>query len=269
MPILVQHLSKRFGKHLVLDDLSFQLDTGTSLSILGRSGTGKSVLLHLLCGLIDPEQGTIEIWDPDHKEGELLVGMLFQNSALFDSLNVEQNVGFFLHFHRLMPPEKIKVRVREALSTVGLDEIRKKMPNDLSGGMRKRVALARLMICRPRVILYDEPTSGLDAESTLQIEECILNVRNQLKATMIIVTHDFSSALRLGDQVAILDRGGLTCRSSPDSFMEHDHPLIHALRRHAWKQPCEQQPKRQSKRQSKRQPEQPKGRGEGQGEEAG
>src|SRR5438105_5859911 len=202
--IELHNVSKRFGRLIVLRHLDLAIEKGQSIVIIGASGTGKSVLLKHIVGLLRPDEG--EVWfdgtriDP-LAERELMkirerFGFLFQMGALFDSLNVEQNVGFPVAEHTTLSPEEIERRVEEKLRMVGLPEAKKKMPAELSGGQRKRVALARAIALDPEVILYDEPTTGLDPIRSDVINELILKLKREMNATSIVVTHDMHSAFK-------------------------------------------------------------------------
>ncbi|MGL4540267.1 MAG: ABC transporter ATP-binding protein [Candidatus Rhabdochlamydia sp.] len=241
--ISVRHLSKRFKDLVVFSDLNLDVNQGETLVILGPSGIGKSVLLKHLIGLIKPDKGTIDINGvriTDLKEEELSkavanMGMLFQGAALFDSMSVEKNVGFYLSQHanpltkKKYTPEEIKSKVDQALELVGLKGTQKKMPSELSGGMRKRAALARLIVYRPEIILYDEPTTGLDPIIAMEINKLIVQTQQELKATSIVVTHDMFSALYVGDRLALIRDGKIAHIADRDRFLEIDDPLIKSL----------------------------------------
>lgn len=242
--IRVRNLWKKYGSIQVLKGLNIDAQSGEILVILGRSGVGKSVLLRHIIGIEKPDEGSIEIDGfpiTSCKKHELYkavknMGMLFQGSALFDSMNIEENTGFYLNQHgnsetgKPFPPEVIKRKVSEALAMVGLEGIEKKMPSDLSGGMRKRAALARLIVYRPSILLYDEPTTGLDPITSSQINELIVKTQNELKGTSIVVTHDIHSALFMADRIALHKDGQLAYLDTPDAFMQIDDPIINFLR---------------------------------------
>lgn len=242
--ISIQNVKKRFGDLQVLDGLSLTVNRGETVVILGRSGMGKSVLLKHIIGITKPDSGKIEVdgacisdlTGPKLYKAILHMGMLFQNAALFDSLTVEENVGFFLLEHGDIEEKKplsfqeIQIRVQQALEMVGLSGTEKKLPSQLSGGMRKRIALARLIVYRPYIILYDEPTTGLDPLTSMQINELIVKTQLELKATSVVVTHDISSALYIGDRLALMENGKISHIEKPDVFMQIDNPIIQFLR---------------------------------------
>jgi len=241
--IKIRDLWKRFGKLQVLAGMDLDIQEGETLVILGPSGIGKSVLLKHIIGLLKPDQGTIDVGTtritdltgPDLFKAVQNMGMLFQGGALFDSMNVEENVAFYLRQHT--DPEtghkvgrtEIKERVTHALEVVGLPGTEKKMPSELSGGMRKRAALARLIVYRPKIVLYDEPTTGLDPIIAMQINELIVKTKKELKATSIVVTHDMFSALYVGDRLALIRDGKIAQIADPDTFIKIDDPLIKFL----------------------------------------
>ena len=193
---------------------------------MGGSGTGKSVLLKLIAGLEKPDEGEIRIDKRDIvplKEDELVpirrkIGMLFQGAALFDSLSTGENVAYPIREHFRIPEEKIQRIVREKLSMVGLEGIEEKMPAELSGGMKKRVGLARAIAIDPEIILYDEPTTGLDPANTQRINQLIVELQRILKVTSIMVTHDLDSAYQVTDRLALLYRGRIVMKGTKDEF---------------------------------------------------
>ncbi len=243
--IEIRNLKKSFKKSKVLDGVDLDINEGETLVILGRSGTGKSVLLKHIIGITKPDDGTIDIngnrisdlSGPDLYKAVINMGMLFQGAALFDSMNVEENTGFFLTQHgdiatgTKFTEQEIHDRVSKALEMVGLAGTEQKMPSELSGGMRKRAALARLIVYRPSIILYDEPTTGLDPITSMQINELIVKTQYELKATSIVVTHDILSALHVADRLALLDEGKIVHIAEPEAFMKIDNPIIEFLRK--------------------------------------
>jgi len=233
--IEAQHLSKKFGTHVVLDDVSFKVPEGQRLVVIGRSGSGKSVLLKHLVGLMEPDQGEVLVNGEKLtglNERELLrvrgrFGMLFQSAALFDSLSVAENVGFVLQRERKLSPKEIADRVAEALEMVELGGTQDKRPADLSGGMRKRVGLARTIIYHPEIILYDEPTTGLDPVVSDSIDHLVLRVNEKLKATTIVVTHDMRSVRTVAQRVIMLYQGKVYADTTPAELFASQDPVIY------------------------------------------
>ena len=214
--ISIKNLCKSFGENEVLKDVNLTVNKGEDLVILGRSGTGKSVTIKCLVGLVEVDKGEIKVFDTDItklKNNELnqvrsRIGFMFQNGALYDSMSVRQNLAFTLKHHtREVSEEEIEKQIIETLTSVGLEESIDKMPAELSGGMRKRIALARTLIIQPEIILYDEPTSGLDSITSREISELILSVQKKYKTTSIIITHDMACAKLTGNRIMILKDG--------------------------------------------------------------
>lgn len=241
--IKIRNLWKNYGANPVLQGLDLDVKAGEILVILGRSGVGKSVLLRHIIGIEEPDQGSIEIngqdlagmWGSEREATLHGIGMLFQGSALFDSMNIEENTGFYLHqhgdplSHEPLHPDVIAAKVKEALARVGLDGVEKKMPSDLSGGMKKRAALARMLVYSPTIRLYDEPTTGLDPISGQQISELILQTQKDLSGSSIVVTHDIRSALLVADRMALHNEGKISHVAPPREFTRIDDPLIHSF----------------------------------------
>ena len=237
MNIDIENLKKRYGKHEVLKGLNLSIHEGETLVILGRSGVGKSVLLRQIIGLESPDAGTIRLdghdlnsLSPDERLALTKeMGMLFQGGALFDSMDVFSNIAFYQTEHRTHSRQEIEKIVVEALAMVNLSDALHKMPSELSGGMRKRVALARVIAYKPRVILYDEPTTGLDPISARQINELIRKTQEELKATSVVVTHDIRSALFVGDRLAFHDDGVIQHLTVRNEFLKINDPQLHAF----------------------------------------
>ena len=211
----VRGLVKGYGDRVVLDGIDFEVQRGECLVILGRSGSGKSVTLRLLDGLEQPDAGTVVFDGTDISrlaEKDLLAlrrrgAMLFQGGALFDSMNVFDNLAFPLREHTDLDGDAIGAKVREKLAMVRLKDVEEKMPSDLSGGMKKRVALARSLALDPEAVLFDEPTTGLDPMTSATIGKLIRNIQEELGKTAVVVTHDIALARRVGDRVAFLANG--------------------------------------------------------------
>jgi phospholipid/cholesterol/gamma-HCH transport system ATP-binding protein len=233
--IEVRNLKKELGSHPVLDGVSFRVETGESVVIIGRSGGGKSVLLKHLIGLMSPDDGEVLIDGEDLcglNERQLLrvrskFGMLFQGAALFDSLTVAENVSFALDRQKRLTPDEIRQKVAEVLEMVELEGTEEKKPAELSGGMRKRVGLARAIIYRPQIVLYDEPTTGLDPVVSDSIDQLILRVRDRLKVTTVVVTHDMRSARRLGQRILMLYNKKIYVAGTPDEIFSSTDPVVH------------------------------------------
>lgn len=232
--IKVHDLWKRYGKLEVLKGLNLEVAEGETVVILGRSGVGKSVLLRQILGIETADKGYIEVGNQNisklkTKERQKAVrsmGMLFQGAAMFDSMNVGENTAFYLRQHEKLPEKEVQHRVAEALSMVGLDNTQHKMPSDLSGGMRKRAALARLIVYRPKIILYDEPTTGLDPITSQHINELINKTQQELNATSIVVTHDIRSAMEVGDKLAFHHNGQIAHIAPKKEFLHLEDPMI-------------------------------------------
>lgn len=242
--IEITKLCKTFGSLPVLKELTLTVNKGETLVILGQSGVGKSVLLKHILGITKPDSGSVVVNGVDIsklKGNELFfaigkMGMLFQGAALFDSMNLEENTGFHLRQHgnpetgKAYSEEEILLRVKEALAMVNLENTSlKKAPSELSGGMKKRAALARLIAYKPNILLYDEPTTGLDPVTSKGINTLIRKTQKELGATSIVVTHDIVSAYSIADRLALHKDGKICYVDKPDAFLKIDDPLIQAF----------------------------------------
>lgn len=217
VPVIdIKGLCKSFGKNDILKGVDIQVQKGENLVVLGKSGSGKSVTIKCLVGLITPDKGQVKVFGKDiHKldyeqlnDTRIKIGFLFQNAALYDSMSVRQNLAFPLKRHSKHLSEKeVEDATIEALESVGLVEAIDKMPSELSGGMRKRIGLARTLILKPDIILYDEPTTGLDTITSREISELILSIQKKNKTTSIIITHDMACAKLTSDRIVILKDG--------------------------------------------------------------
>ena len=232
--IEVKNLCKSFGPNLVLNQVGFEVDEGESIAIIGRSGTGKSVLIKHLIGLIAPDSGQVKVDGQNlvgMNERELLLirqkfGMLFQGAALFDSLNVAENIAFPLRRTGCSDESDIERRVDEVLNLVELSGTNLKMPSELSGGMQKRVGLARAIVHRPQIILYDEPTTGLDPIVSDSIDQLMMRVRDKYHITSIVVTHDMRCAWRLGQRIIYLREGQVYLDASAEEVFNSEDELV-------------------------------------------
>ncbi len=224
--IEVRDLKKQFGNHSILDGVNFRIEKGESVVIIGRSGGGKSVLLKHLIGLLKPDAGQVLIEGENivpMNERELLrvrhkFGMLFQSAALFDSLTVAENVAFAFRRDRSLPEDEIRRKVAEVLEMVDLPGTEDKKPSELSGGMKKRVGLARAIIYQPQIVLYDEPTTGLDPGMTRRINKLIRALQKKLAVTSVVVTHDIESAFAVADRLAFLQEGQIRFVGTLEEF---------------------------------------------------
>ncbi len=235
----IRGLTKRFDGRTVLDGIQLDIHQGELITLIGRSGSGKSVLLKHLIGLIRPDAGAIVFDGKDVsnlKEREWVkvrqrIGMLFQESALFDSLTVEDNVAYGLREHRMMSEPEIEERVRESLERVSLPGIQQMWPADLSGGMRKRVALARAIAMRPQVVLYDEPTEGLDPINVTRVYRLLNSLRERLGVTTVVVTHNMHAAFQVSDRLAVLHEGKMIAVGTPTEVEALDDVRLDPFRK--------------------------------------
>lgn len=229
-------VSKAFGDNRVLRGLDMTVPAGTTLAVLGRSGSGKSVLLRCVARLLQVDRGEVEVDGRDMvaasekevREVRLRMGYVFQFAALFDSLRIGENVELPLR-RAGVPAAETRRRTDEALARVGLQGTRDQFPADLSGGMRKRAGIARAIVSRPDILLYDEPTSGLDPVTAAVIDGLMVRLKREMGATGILITHDIQSAFRVADRVALLNEGRLHAEGSPDEFRASEDPLIRAF----------------------------------------
>jgi len=232
--INIVDVSKSFGEQKVLDRMNLKIPKSKITVILGQSGVGKSVLLKHMIGLITPDRGKVLVdgvdihsLDPEELSNfREKFGMLFQGAALFDSLSVYGNIAFPLIEHTDLTPEAIKKKVAEKLALVGLRGIEKKMPAELSGGMRKRVGLARAIALSPEIMLYDEPTTGLDPLMADSVDKLILHTQQKLNITSVVISHDIDSAFKIADNIAMIDKGKIVEEGDPESFRNSKHPFV-------------------------------------------
>ena len=232
--IVIDSVSKRLGTKQVLRDLSLNVAAGESVAIIGRSGTGKSVLLKHVVGLMLPDDGTVRVDGVDIPslgtkellEMRKMMGMLFQGGALFDSLTVGDNVGLPLREHTDMDETQVDLVVKEKLHLVGLEGVQDMRPSNLSGGMKKRAALARALALNPRIMLYDEPTTGLDPITSDLINRLIRRLQERLGITSIAVTHDMRSAYHIADRIAMLHEGRIHAVGTPAEIQASTDPAV-------------------------------------------
>jgi phospholipid/cholesterol/gamma-HCH transport system ATP-binding protein len=230
----VRGLRKAFGRQRVLDGLDLDIYAGEVVTIIGESGSGKSILLKAMMGLIEVDAGTIrfdgeEVTDDTEQQWTQTrrrIGMLFQESALFDSLNVFENVAYALYEQTTMAEEEITMRVAETLTLVGLPGIEAMAPSDLSGGMRKRVALARAVAVRPEVVFYDEPAEGLDPINVTRVNRLLLGLQKSLNVTSVVVTHNLKAAFAISDRLVLIHDGEVAATGQPEAFLDSDDPVV-------------------------------------------
>ncbi len=235
--IRLANVCKVYDGKYALRDVSLTIKKGETLAVIGGSGSGKSTLLQLLVGLIRPDSGEIyiggqEITHLTEKKLDkvrLNMGMVFQYSALFDSMTVGENVAFGLREHRNLPEEQIQRIIKEKLALVGLPNVENKMPGELSGGMKKRVGLARAIAFEPDIIFYDEPSSGLDPITTAKIDELIVDMQKKLGVTSVVVTHDMASACRIADRIAMIYEGELIAVDTVERFQRIEDERVQAF----------------------------------------
>ncbi len=235
VPVIeVVNLSKAFGPKVVLSNVNLAVEQGESLVVLGGSGTGKTVLLRNIMGLLVPDSGHVAVdgkvvHEMSHEElfeTRKRIGMCFQMAALFDSMTVFENVAFALRRHSHMKEKEVQARVEECLSMVGMKGTEQLKPAELSGGMKRRVGFARAIALKPKILLFDEPTTGLDPVMTDVIGRVILDLKHELGVTTITITHDLKSAFEIGDRIALLFRGECLAVQPPDEFKANPNPVI-------------------------------------------
>lgn len=232
--IEIDNLYKSFDDKVVLNDIQLKVRTGTTKVVIGRSGVGKSVLLKIIMGLLKPDQGRVlingrevtKMTDQEYNKIRMEIGMVFQGGALFDSMTVSENVGFVLNEFMNLSAVEFTRRVREALDMVGLSEAGHLSPASLSGGMKKRVSIARVLCMRPQFILYDEPTDEVDPVTGDSLNNVINKLRDQLKVTSIVVTHDMTAAFKVADTIAMLHQGMLIADGTPQEIRAAVHPVV-------------------------------------------
>ena len=236
--ITIKGLYKSFGKNNVLKGVDVAVNKGENLVVLGKSGSGKSILIKCLVGLVTADKGEIKVFDTDISTLDnaqlnairVRIGFLFQNSALYDSMTVRENLAFPLKRHqKKLSAGEVEAAITEALDSVGLAEAIDKMPSELSGGMRKRIGLARTLILKPEIILYDEPTTGLDTITSREISELILEIQKKNKTTSIIITHDMACAKLTGDRLVILKDGVIDVEGSYETLEKSDDEWVRSF----------------------------------------
>ena len=226
--IRLANVCKVYDGKYALRDINLNIKKGETVAVIGGSGSGKSTLLQLLVGLIRPDSGeiyiggqeTTKLTEKELDKVRLNMGMVFQYSALFDSMTVGENVAFGLREHKHLPEAEIQRIIREKLDLVGLPGVENKLPGELSGGMKKRVGLARAIAIEPEIIFYDEPSSGLDPITTTKIDELIVDMQHKLGVTSVVVTHDMASACRIADRIAMVYEGELIAVDTVKKFQE-------------------------------------------------
>lgn len=235
--VQIEHLKKSFGSNQVLSDINLSIQKGENVVILGKSGSGKSVLIKCLVGLIEPDEGKLMVFDKDMMEldGKELnemrkkIGFLFQSGALYDSMSVRENLAFPLRGSKDLSKEDKTKLIEEALANVGLSESIDKSPSELSGGMRKRLGLARTLILKPDIMLYDEPTTGLDAITSREISELILKVQKQNNTSSIIITHDMPCAKITANRIVVFKEGKIAAEGTYEELEKSDDSWVRSF----------------------------------------
>jgi phospholipid/cholesterol/gamma-HCH transport system ATP-binding protein len=236
--INIKGLYKSFGDNKILKGVDLVVEKGENLVVLGKSGSGKSVTIKCLVGLIEADEGEIKVFDTDiatldYKQlnaVRIRIGFIFQNSALYDSMTVRENLAFPLQRHlKHLTSKEVEDAVAEVLESVGLSESIDKMPSELSGGMRKRIGLARTLILKPEIVLYDEPTTGLDSITSREISELILSIQKKNKTTSVIITHDMACAKLTGDRIVIIKDGAIEAEGSYDELEKSDNEWVRSF----------------------------------------
>lgn len=232
--IHINDLHKSFGLNKVLQGINLHIQSGETLAIIGQSGSGKSVLLKHMLGLIQPDRGSIIVDGVEicgSSEAELnnirrKFGLLFQAAALFDSLTVAQNVSFGLERYRDLSQEELQKKVKKSLAMVGLREVEQLMPHELSGGMKKRVGLARAIAYEPEIMLYDEPSTGIDPIRADAINELIIKMKQEFRITSVVITHDMTSAYKVADRIAMLYNGKIVTVGTPEELKKSENQIV-------------------------------------------
>ena len=236
--ISIKELKKSFGTLNVLNGVNLELHKGENVAVLGRSGTGKSVLIKIIAGLLKPDSGTVEVFgrqidkvdDKELQQLRLKIGFSFQSSALYDSMSVRENLEFpLVRNRRELGKQEVQKAIEEVLENVGLSQTINQMPSELSGGQKKRIGIARTLILKPEIMLYDEPTSGLDPMTCIDINNLIMTVQKQYKTSAIIITHDLTCAKTTGDKVAILMEGKFLKQGRFKEVFDTQDPKIRAF----------------------------------------
>lgn len=232
--INIEHLKINLGGNEILKDINLKIYRGETLITLGKSGSGKSVTLKCIVGLMKPTSGKVKVLNEDipnlsiHELQDLRkkLGFIFQSGALYDSMSVRENLEFPLVRHEILSPDEVENRIKEVLADVGLEESIDKMPSELSGGMRKRIGLARTLILKPEIMLYDEPTTGLDPATSKEISNLILKMQDKFKVTSVIVTHDIECAKLTADRIVVLKDGVFAAEGSFDELQKSEDDFV-------------------------------------------